>query len=99
MSVTFDDNYRNQITISLTVRIGRAINSGELDDDEICEVCSYVTVALDTIKSKEEMTDFLIKMSARWPLFQEILDEENKRNNTLSQIDDMLLNRQIPAAT
>jgi len=87
----FDENYKNKMTLSLTVRIGRAIKSGELDDNELCEVCSYVAVAMDTIKSIEEVADFLTKMSARWPFFQEVLNEHKKMDNTIAQIDKMFV--------
>lgn len=81
------------MTLSLTVRIGKALKSGELDENELCEVCSYVEVAMDSIKSTEEATDFLTKMSARWPFFQEVLNEQKKMDNTLTQIDKMFVSR------
>jgi len=97
MSGTFDENYKNKITLSLTVRIGKALKSGELDENELCEVCSYVAVAMDTIKSIEELTDFLTVTSARWPFFQEILEEHKKTDNTIAQIDKMFVGRGTPA--
>jgi hypothetical protein len=93
MSATFDENYKNKMTLTLTVRIGKALKSGELDENELCEVCSYVSVAMDTIKSVEEVTDFLTKISARWPFFQEVLNEQKKTDNTIAQIDTMFGSR------
>ena len=95
----FDENYKNKMTLSLTIRIGKALKSGELGENELCEVCSYVSVAMDTIKSIEEVTDFLTKMSARWPFFQEILDEQKKMDKTITQIDTMFVSRQAPVVS
>ncbi len=80
----------------MTVGIGKALKSGDLDENELCEVCSYVSVALDTIQSTEELIDFLTKMSARWPFFQEVLDEQKKMDNTVTQIDKMFVSREAP---
>lgn len=93
MSVTFDENYKNKVAFSIIVRINQAIKSGDLPDNELCEVCTYVTVALKSMKSNDELTDFLLKMTYRWNFFEDVLNEVKNQNKVIGNIENSLLNR------
>jgi hypothetical protein len=93
MSVPIDENYKNKIASSIIVDLNKAILSGDLPDNEIHEVCTYVTVVLRDMKTDEELVDFYKKMRRRWPFFSNLLDEMNRQNKVVGQLEDSLLKR------
>jgi hypothetical protein len=93
MSIVFDDNYKNQICCRITVRIGEAVKNNELSEDELPEVCTYVLVAFEDMKTYEDLNDLLFKLTARWPFFEDVTADESKLNSTVSSIENMF-NRQ-----
>lgn len=89
MPVVFDETYKNQICCRITVRIGEAVKNKELPESELPEVCTYVLVAFEDMKTYDDLNDLLYKLTARWPFFSDIVDGEQKMNSTLSSIENL----------
>jgi len=89
MAISFDETYKNKIGMKITVRIGQAIKSGELSDNDLPEVCNYVLIAIETIKSHNELIDFLGNLTNRWPVFSSILTQEIKQQEAVTTIESM----------
>ncbi len=93
MAITFDEDYKNKIGFTIIVELNKAIKSGELPDNELSEVCTYVTVGLKHMKSHDELTDFLKKMTGRWNFFKNVHEEVTKQNSVVDTIENNFLNR------
>lgn len=99
MAVSFDDAYRKNAGVKISVRIGQAIKDGELPDDEVHELCAYVLVAIQDMRSEEEYLHFLITLTARWPFFRQLADSERAKLATVTNIETMFAEREAaPAA-
>lgn len=96
MALTFDKTYKDKVGVQITVRIGQGIKNGELPETELPEVCSYVLVAFETMGSVNELLDFLRKLSARWPMFTDIYQNELKNAQAVAVIEQTFADRQVP---
>lgn len=89
MAISFDETYKNKVGMKITVRIGQAIKSGELSDNDLPEVCNYVLIAIETIKNHDELIGFLTNLTDRWPFFSHILTSEIKQQEAITSIESM----------
>jgi hypothetical protein len=95
MALVFDEKYRNNIGCRITIRIGQAIKDGELPEEEIKEICAYVLVAIQDIKTEDEFSSFCFLLSARWPFLKQLTEEEIKKIHTADSIENMFQNRSL----
>ena len=98
MAFPFDETYKNKVGCKITVRIGQAIKNGELGESEIQEICAYVLVAVQDVKSHDELNDFLTILSARWNFLKDTVEEIRGKYQTAANIEDMFASRQAALA-
>lgn len=93
MGWIFDKSYKNRIGQQLVSCIGTAIESGELEVDDLSNVCDSILVVIDTIKTQEELSTFLEKLSGSWPFFNMVLTKENKIGESIQTIEQKFSQR------
>jgi hypothetical protein len=93
MATSVDKSYIDSIGVKVTLRIGKSVQSGDIPEDELAEVCDYALVAFESMTTGEELLDFLKKLSARWPVFTDIFQTEEKNLLTVSSIEQSFVQR------
>ncbi len=98
MAIVWDDAYKTKITTKLTRAIGQAIQDGELESERLSEVCQAILAVMDTLKTHEQLVDFLTKLSEQWPFFASVLNEEKSQGVTVDKVEQMFERQTAPAA-
>ena len=93
MATFFDTNHKNKVGVALTKRIGEAVINGEMAGTEMPVACRYILAVIDTIKTNEDLIDFLAKLALRWPCFNIVLQEEQKFIATVQTVEQKFASR------
>ena len=90
-----DEKTRNRVEVLLAHRLGLAIEKREIETLGAADACDMITAAFDTIKYREDLLQFLNKLSSGWPVFGEILEAEQKTSTHISHIEHLFEKRNV----
>jgi hypothetical protein len=91
--MTIDTAYKNNLANKLAHRISAAVQNGELPGTEITPACNMVLAAIETMATEEDVLAFFDKLSACWPFFNEIIEAQDRQEQTIDRITDQFLAR------
>lgn len=80
-----DKAYKDIVCQKICIHLGHAIREKKLKDKELCEVCNFVLVAIESIDTHEKLVDFLGTLSARWPVFSPVYIHEKEAVHAVTQ--------------
>jgi hypothetical protein len=89
MATPLDDTFKNTIAADLTIRIAKALKSGELPEDQLASVCQDVLDHKDEPTTQEEFLAMLTELVQRWPIFSSVLTTIDRKKQAIHTIDTM----------
>jgi hypothetical protein len=89
------DEYKNNVGIKLTQRLGLALEQGEVELEDVEDVSSTILGAFESIQSQEEMDTFLQTLSTRWSFFTDVVTEEKGKQSTIDDIVHQFQDRNV----
>jgi len=84
-----DPTNKNRIGKKLTVCIGEAVENGQLQVENIPEVCKCILTVIDTISTYDDLKQFFNKLATTWPFFTEVISTENQKDKMIASLDTM----------
>ena len=104
MAIVFDKDHVDQIGVSLTKALGKAMQDGVMTLKELSEISQYILSHIDEPKSHLEMIGFLEVLVKRWTLFKDILTIEKgeelqeEEKTTITQVQKLIKQNQLDKA-
>lgn len=96
--------YKNKIGERLTRRLAKALKDGEITEQEMSTIASYILENINHAKDNAELIVFVEELSKKWPIFSQILvveqreiNEENK-NQAIDQAECLMKENKIDEA-
>lgn len=92
---SLDDSYKNNIGAKLTNRLGLALEQHEIEEEDAVQIIDMILPAFEIMTQKEELIDFLSKLSSTWPFFAELVDEETTKLQAGDTIEQLFAERNV----
>lgn len=95
-SMDFDEAKKDLIGGQLIRRLARALQDGELTEEQVSEASGYILDTIDTIQDHSQLIAFLTTLSQKWPIFSESLaleqgeEKEVKEEVKLEEVQNLL---------
>lgn len=104
MDISTDEAYKDRIGERLTLRMAQALKDGEITEDELPVIASYLLENIDKCKNSSEIFDFLVKIAKKWSFFENILTIEHgqilekQEEEQASKVEDLIKQNKIDDA-
>ncbi len=72
----FTEEHKHDIEMRIVRRIILAIEKQELTSADLPNIADLILARIDTIKTQDELAEFLTELSARWSVFKDVLEIE-----------------------
>lgn len=89
MAIPLDEKFRNTVAADLTIRIAKALKSGELPEDQLAPICQDVLDHKDEPTTYEAFLTMLTELTQRWPIFSSVLEKINSKKQAMTDLDTM----------
>jgi hypothetical protein len=96
--------YKDKIGLRLSRRMLHAFEDGEITEEELKDISSYILENIDKAQNNAELYEFLEAISAKWPIFQDVLIVENaetgekKKGEVIEKVEDLIEQNKIDQA-
>ena len=89
MASPLNISYKNSIMTKLTLQIADSVKSGTLPEDQLSPICQDVLDAVENPENQEAFFTNVVELTAKWPIFQPILEEMKKKAQAFSDVETM----------
>jgi len=99
MAIPLDEKFRNTVAADLTIRIAKALKSGELPEDQLASVCQDVLDNKDEPTTYEGFLTMLTELTGRWPIFSSVLENITSKKQAMTDVETMFQRSKKPSQT
>lgn len=75
MTEKIDEKFLNRLCCRITIRLGKAAKYGEIQNHELNEVCTYILVSFESMKTSHDVMSLFHRLTYRWPFFEDLLEK------------------------
>ena len=68
-----NEEYKDKLGQSLTLQLAQALKAGNITEEDLPTAASYILNRIDTLKTKEELIQFLTDLASKWTFFSNTL--------------------------